>query len=93
MNVRLGEYGIRTLDRLQVVLCEYKTVQDKESENYGQEREIILGYYGNTGTALKKLYELLVRRSEAKTAKKLLDAFKASEQAVEKMVEECRKMK
>lgn len=82
MNIRLGEYGIRTLDKLQVVLYEIKTVKKEESENYGKEREMVLGYYGNTGTALKGLYELLIRRSEASTAKELLEAFKASERAV-----------
>ena len=86
MNIRLGEYGIKTLDKLQVVLYEIKTVKEEESENYGKEREVVLGYYGNTGTALKGLYELLIRRSEANAAKELLDAFKVSEQAVAELV-------
>ena len=93
MNVRIGDYGVRTLDKLQVVLYEIKTVQDKESENYGKEREVILGYFGDTGIALKRLYQLMVRRSDAKTAKDLLEAFKASEQAVAKLAEECNKVK
>lgn len=89
MNIRLGEYGIRTLDKLQVVLYEIKTVKEKESENYGKEREVVLGYYGNTGTALKGLYELLIRMSEANTAKELLEAFRASERAVAELATQC----
>lgn len=91
MNIRIGDYGVRTLDDLQVVLYEIKKVQDEESKNYGKEREVNLGYFGDMGTALKKLYQLMVRRSDAETVEDLLEAFKSSEQAVAKLVEECKK--
>jgi putative heme degradation protein len=90
MNIRIDKYGIETLDRLQVVLVEYKTVQDENSKNYGQETKKILGYFGDTGLAMYRLYELMVRESDAQSVAELIKAFESSKQAVTEMIEECR---
>ena len=91
MKIRFENYGVETLDDYQVVLCEYKTIQDRDSPNYGKERKVYLGYYDDTGLALKALSELMVRRSEAQTMSDLLRDFEAFKHAISQLSEQCRK--
>ncbi len=93
MKLRFDEYGIESLDKYQVVLVEYKKIQNKESKNYGQETRVILGYFADVAMALQKLYLLLIRRSSAKSVEELTKAFGESMDAIREITKECRGVK
>ena len=64
-----------------IVLKELGTVQDKESKNYGEETQIILGYYSTLEQAIFGLEKILVRRS-----------IKDKSHTLKSIVEEIRKL-
>lgn len=55
------KYYIKADDN-QYILCEKGTIQDKESKNYGNDTETILGYYGSLEHALQGLEKIYGRR-------------------------------
>lgn len=52
-------FRIETVSDTQVQLHEVKTVQDKESKNYGKEALTSLGYHADEIEALRKLNQVL----------------------------------
>lgn len=52
LNLRFGKYGIKTADKLNIVLYELVEVKKKESPEYGKLKEKVLGYFSHLEHAL-----------------------------------------
>lgn len=77
--IKINEkYYIKSDDN-QFMLCEKGTIQDKESKNYGNDTETILGYYGTLEHSLEGLEKINIRRqvnSKELTLKQAIEEIK-----------------
>lgn len=85
INIKLGEYGIKTSDKLNIVLVQYKTVQDVKSKNYGNTTEKVLGYYSTLEQALRGYTKLTENTCNANSINALLAELKAINSRIEKI--------
>lgn len=75
-----------TKDEHSITLYKKVTVKDKESKNYGQEIDKLIGHYGNVESVIKKLVHMEL--IESGTIKELLIDLKAVNQDVSKLISE-----
>lgn len=52
IDLKFGKYGIKTADRLNIVLYELIENKKEDSKHYGKTYEKVLGYYGKLEHAL-----------------------------------------
>ena len=52
IDLKFGKYGIKTADKLNIVLYELLEVKKKDSPNYGNMTEKVLGYFSHLEHAL-----------------------------------------
>lgn len=52
IDLKFGKYGIKTADKLNIVLYEIGEVKKKDSPNYGNMTEKVLGYFSHLEHAL-----------------------------------------
>lgn len=58
IDLKFGKYGIKTADKLNIVLYELLEVKKKESPNFGKMSEKVLGYYSHLEHALNAYIKL-----------------------------------
>lgn len=61
--IKINDNFVIDSDENQFILKEITTVQDTNSKNYGEKREIHLGYYSTLEQSLIGLEKILQRRS------------------------------
>lgn len=61
--VKINDNFVIDSDENQFILKEITTVQDTNSKNYGEKREIVLGYFGTLEHSLIGLEKILQRRA------------------------------
>ena len=58
IDLKFGKYGIKTADKLNIVLYELVEVKKKDSPNYGKTSEKVLGYFSHLEHALNAYTKL-----------------------------------
>ena len=58
IDLKFGKYGVKTADKLNIVLYELVKVKKKDSPNYGKMSEKVLGYYSHLEHALNAYVKL-----------------------------------
>lgn len=61
IDLKFGKYGIKTADKLNIVLYQNIPVTKENSPNYGTFREKVLGYYSNLEHALNAYVKVAVQ--------------------------------
>ena len=79
--IKINDKFVVDSDESQFVLKELSTIQDEKSKNYGQETQIVLGYYSTLEQSLYGLEKILSRR-----------AIKIKDYTLKEAIEELRKI-
>lgn len=61
--IKINDKFVVDSDESQFVLKELSTIQDEKSKNFGQETQIVLGYYSTLEQSLYGLEKILSRRA------------------------------
>ena len=74
IDLRFGKYGIKTADRLNIVLYENIENKKEDSPNYGKTSQKVLGYYGELEHALNAYVKVAMADDELtfKTVEELI---------------------
>ena len=64
VDIKLGKYGIKTADRLNLVLYVEGTISKPGSKNFGSVSTKILGYYSNLEQALNAYVNTVIADEE-----------------------------
>jgi hypothetical protein len=79
--IKINDKFVVDSDESQFVLKELSTIQDEKSKNFGQETQIVLGYYSTLEQSLCGLEKILSRR-----------AIKIKDYTLKEAIEELRKI-
>lgn len=60
IDLKFGKYGIKTADKLNIVLYELVEVKKKESTEYGKIKEKVLGYFSHLEHTLNAYVKVTV---------------------------------
>lgn len=61
--IKINDKFVVDSDESQFVLKEIGTIQDEKSKNFGQETQMVLGYYSTLEQSLCSLEKILARRA------------------------------
>lgn len=77
IDLKFGKYGIRTADKLNIILYELVENKKEDSKNYGEVREKVLGYYGELEHALNSYTKIAMADDDfnATTVEEVKDAI------------------
>lgn len=67
IDLKFGKYGIKTADKLNIVLYELVENKKEDSKNFGEIREKVLGYYSELEHALNAYVRLSYMSDETST--------------------------
>ena len=79
--IKINDKFVVDSDESQFVLKELSTIQDEKSKNFGQETQMVLGYYSTLEQSLCGLEKILSRR-----------AIKIKDYTLKEAIEELRKI-
>ena len=79
--IKINDNFVVDSDESQFVLKEIGTIQDEKSKNFGQETQMVLGYYSTLEQSLCGLEKILSRR-----------AIKIKDYTLKKAIEQLRKI-
>lgn len=84
IDLRFGKYGVRTFDKLNIVLYQNIPVTKADSPNYGKVNEKTLGYYSNLEQALNGYVKVAVQDEDyvATNVTEVLDMLKTIQQDI-----------
>lgn len=75
MNIRIGNYSIVHQSHNNVTLVRHGKVTGKDSKNFGQPTESVLGYYASTKSALCAVLECKIAVDDVKSIDDVLRAI------------------
>lgn len=84
VDLRFGKYGVRTFDKLNIVLYQNIPVTKADSKNFGQINQKTLGYYSDLEQALNAYVKVAVQDEDhiATDVTQVLDMLKAIQQNI-----------
>ena len=88
IDLNFGKYGIRTADKLNIVLYENVINQKPESENFGSVSRKTLGYYHSLQQALQAYSRFALADETANNVTELLEAISRLENTIKEVTNE-----
>lgn len=84
IDLKFGKYGIKTADKLNIILYELVENKKEDSKNYGEIREKVLGYYGELEHALNAYVKIAMADDDfnATSVKEIVNAIWAIKHSI-----------